>query len=284
MLRIAFAFIALFLTASVAFSQVSDGRLNTINKTKTIKIAYRTDATPFSYLNENKEPAGYTVDLCKLVVRSLEKQLGVQALEVKWVPVTTETRFEAVAKGAADMECGASTVTLSRMKQVDFSSFIFIESTGLVAKVDSGIGSFKDLAGKKIAVITGTTNERAVTAKNKEQQLNATIVAVKDRDDGIAALEGGRADAFASDKLLLVGAQFKKPQAFSMLPDDLSIERYAIVLPRGDWALRLAVNTGLAQILGNGDVLTIFNKWFSPIGLRPGFLLGATYILETLPE
>ena len=284
MLRTAFAFIALFLTASIAFAQASDGRLNTINKTKTIKIAYRTDATPFSYLNENKEPAGYTVDLCKLVVRSLEKQLGVQMLEVKWVPVTTETRFEAVAQGAADMECGASTVTLSRMKQVDFSSFVFIESTGLVVKVDSGIGSFKDLAGKKIAVITGTTNERAVTAKNKEQQLNATIVAVKDRDDGIAALEGGRADAFASDKLLLVGAQFKKPQAFSMLPDDLSIERYAIVLPRGDWALRLAVNIGLAQIFGNGDVLKIFNKWFSPIGLRPGFLLGASYILGTLPE
>ena len=134
MARIVSALIALVLTAGVASAQGIDGRLNAINKTKIIKIAYRTDAAPFSYVNENKEPTGYTVDLCKLVVRLLEKQLGVQEFDIQWVPVTTQTRFEAVANGTADMECGSSTATLSRMKQVDFSSFVFIESTGLVVK------------------------------------------------------------------------------------------------------------------------------------------------------
>jgi ABC-type amino acid transport substrate-binding protein len=284
MLRTAFALVALVLTAGTASAQTPDGRLGTIGKTHTIKIAYRTDAMPFSYLNEKKEPVGYTVDLCNLVVGALEKQLGAQALEIKWVPVTTETRFEAVASGAADMECGASTVTFGRMKQVDFSSFVFIESTGLVVKTGSGIASLKDLAGKKIAVIAGTSNERAVAARSKELQLNATLVAVKDRDDGVAALESGRADAFASDKLLLVGAQFKNPQAFAMLPDDLSVEPYAIVLPRGDWALRLAVNTALARVYGSGQVMTVFNKWFSQMGLRPGLLLGAAFALGALSE
>ena len=284
MLRAALAFISLVLTANAAFAQVPDGRLNSIIKTYTVKIAYRTDAVPFSFLNNNKEPAGYTIDLCNLVVRALEKQLGVQALEVKWIPVTTETRFEAVASGAADMECGASTATFGRMKQVDFSSFVFIESTGLVVKTGSGIGSFKDLAGKKIAVIAGTSNERAISARSKDLQLNTTIVAVKDREDGVAAVEGGRADAFASDKLLLVGAQFKNPQAVVMLPDDLSVEPYAIALPRGDWALRLAVNTALARIYGSGEVMAIFNKWFAQMGLRPGLLLGAAFALGTLPE
>jgi glutamate/aspartate transport system substrate-binding protein len=284
MVRIAFALIALILTAGLASAQGHDDRLNSINKTKIIKIAYRTDARPFSFLNENKEPAGYTVDLCKLVVRSLDKQLGVQEFDIQWVPVTTQTRFEAVANGTADMECGSSTATLSRMKQVDFSSFVFIESTGLVVKRDSNIRSFNDLAGKKIAVIAGTTNERAISEKNQRLNLNASIVEVTDRNDGIAALEGGRTDAFASDKLLLVSAQFKNPQALVMLPDDLSIEPYAIVLPRGDWALRLAVNTALARIYGNGEVLTIFNKWFSPVGLRPSLLLGAAFALGTLPE
>jgi glutamate/aspartate transport system substrate-binding protein len=284
MVRIAFALIALVLTAGIASSQGADGRLNTVNKTNTIKIAYRTDAAPFSYLNENKEPAGYTVDLCKLVVLRLEKQLGVQALEIQWVPVTTQTRFDAVANGIADMECGASTVTLGRMKQVDFSSFVFVESTGLVVKRESNIRSLIDLAGKKIAVIAGTSNERAVSEKNQQQNLNFRIVQVTDRNEGIAALEGGRADAFASDKLLLVGAQFNNPQAMIMLPDDLSMEPYAIVVPRGDWALRLAVNTALARIYGSGEIMAIFNKWFSPLGLRPSLLLGAAYALGTLPE
>jgi glutamate/aspartate transport system substrate-binding protein len=284
MARIAFALIALVLTAGLAPAQGPDDRLNSINKTKIIKLAYRTDARPFSFLNENKEPAGYTVDLCKLIVRSFGKQLGVQEFDIQWVPVTTQTRFEAVANGTADMECGSDTVTLSRMKEVDFSSFVFIETTGLVVKRDSNIRSFNDLAGKKIAVIAGTTNERAVSAKNQQLNLNARIVEVTDRNDGVAALEGGKADAFASDKLLLVGAQFKNPDAMVMLPDDLSMEPYAIVLPHGDWALRLAVNTALARIYGSGEVLTIFNKWFSPIGLRPSLLLGAAYALGTLPE
>jgi glutamate/aspartate transport system substrate-binding protein len=284
MARIAFALIALVLTISVASTQGVGGRLIEINKNKIIKIAYRSDATPFSYLNGNREPAGYTIDICKLVVRSLEKQLGVQLLEIQWVPVTTQTRFEAVANGTADMECGSSTATLSRMKEVDFSSFVFIESTGLVVKRASNIRRFNDLAGKRIAVIAGTSNERAVSVKNEQQKLNATIIHVTDREDGIAALEGGRADAFASDKLLLVGAQFKNPQALIMLPDELSMEPYAIVLPRGDWSLRLSVNTALAHLYGSGEVLTIFNKWFSQLGLRPGLLLGAAYALGTLPE
>jgi glutamate/aspartate transport system substrate-binding protein len=284
MVRIVHALLALVLTAGLASAQGPDDRLNAINKTKIIKIAYRTDARPFSFLNENKEPAGYTVDLCKLIVRSMGKQLGVQEFDIQWVPVTTQTRFEAVANGTADMECGSSTATLSRMKEVDFSSFVFVESTGLVVKRDSNIRSFNDLAGKRIAVIAGTTNERAVSEKNQLQNLKAQIVEVTDRNGGVAALESGGADAFASDKLLLVGAQFKNPKAMVMLPDDLSIEPYAIVLPRGDWALRLAVNTALARIYGSGEVLTIFNKWFSEIGLRPSLLLGAAYALGTFPE
>jgi glutamate/aspartate transport system substrate-binding protein len=284
MTRIAFSLIALVLTVGLASAQGTEGRLTTIDKAKIIKIAYRTDAAPFSFVNENKEPAGYTVDLCKLVVRSLENQLGVQGLDIQWVPVTTQTRFEAVANGTADIECGSSTATLSRMKQVDFSSFVFVESTGLVVKRDSDIHNFNGLAGKRIAVIVGTSNQRAISVKNQQQNLNAKIVEVADRNEGIAALEGGRADAFASDKLLLVGAQFKNPQALIMLPDDLSMEPYAIVLPRGDWALRLSVNTALAHIYGSGEALTIFNKWFSAIGLRPSLLLGAAFALGRLPE
>jgi ABC-type amino acid transport substrate-binding protein len=284
MMRAIVALIALVLTAGAASAQGTDGRLAAINKSKIIKIAYRTDARPFSFLSENKEQVGYTIDLCKAVVHSLEEQLGVPALNIQWVPVTTQTRFEAVANGTADMECGSSTATLSRMKLVDFSSFVFIESTGLVVKRGSGIARFNDLASKKIAVIAGTSNAQAVSVKNQQEKLNATMVEVTDRNDGVAALESGRADAFASDKLLLVGAQYENPQALVMLPDDLSIEPYAIVLPRGDWALRLAVNTALAHIYRSGNIMVIFDKWFSPLGLRPSLLLGAAYALGTFPE
>jgi ABC-type amino acid transport substrate-binding protein len=218
------------------------------------------------------------------VVASLEKQLKVGPLKVEWVPVTTQTRFEAVTSGKADLECGSSTVTLSRMKQVDFSNTVFVESTGLAVKSTAASVKLQDLAGKKIAVIAGTSNEKAMIAVNEKAQLKATLVPVKDRDEAVAALDAGRADAFASDKLLLVGTQFKDSQSFRMLPDDLSVEPYAIALPRGDWEMRLAVNTALAELYRSGAVLKIFDQWFGRVGLRPGLLLGSAYTLGALAD
>jgi ABC-type amino acid transport substrate-binding protein len=285
MFRVSAAFLALFFaTAASAQTQVpSNSRLKTIASTKVVKIGYRTDARPFSFVNDN-QPVGYSIDLCKLVVTSIEHQLGVGSLKIEWVPVTLQSRFSAVASGKADMECGSSTVTLGRMKEVDFSNFIFIESTGVVVSKVSNIRTFADMAGKRIAVGTGTTNEQAILTQLKTQKIEATVVSVKDGPEAVAMLEGGGVDGFASDKLLLVGARMKNPEAFVMLPDDLSVEPYAIVLPRGDWALRLAVNTGLAQIFRSGQVVNVFRGWFDRIGLQMSPVLRITYGLGSLSD
>jgi len=273
----------LFLIGWCTCVEAADSRLDRISQTKTIKIAYRTDATPFSFVKDN-EPAGYTIDICKIVVASMERRLNIQGLKTEWVAVTTQNRLEAVANGTVDMECGASTVTLGRMKQVDFSSFVFIQTTGLVTKTSSGIKRGADLAGKKIAVISGTTNEQAVNTINEKAQLKITVVPVKDRAEGISVLESGAADAFAGDKILLAAAQYENPQGLVMLPDDLSIEPYAIVLPLGDWNFRLAVNAGLADMYRRGAMVPIYQKWFSNIGLEPGVLLEALFVMGALAE
>jgi glutamate/aspartate transport system substrate-binding protein len=170
------------------------------------------------------------------------------------------------------------------MKDVDFSNVIFVESTGVVVPRASNLKNFSDMNGKKIAVISGTTNERAVRDQSLKDGLNITLVSVNNRDEGVAALEAGKVDGYASDKLLLVGNQMKNASAYMMLPDDLSIESYAIVVPRGDWALRLAVNTGLAQIYRGGQVVTVFKQWFDQIGLQPGVLMRAAVALGALPN
>jgi glutamate/aspartate transport system substrate-binding protein len=282
-IRIAVALLAFFAAASQALAL--DGRLKKIADSRTVNIAYRTDAMPFSYTDEKKEITGFTIDLCKRVVDSIAHQLNLKDLKINWVRVTVQTRFEAVAKGQADMECGSSTVTLSRLKQVDFSSYTFVESTGLLVKAASGLGSFADLAGKKIAVIAGTTNERAINAQLKRRQITATVVPVKSSDEAMAALASGKADAFASDKLLLVGAseKSKDPKSFNLLPDSLSFEPYGIALPRGDAAMRLAVNTGLAQIYGSGEIARIFDSWFAPFG-PPSDVMQMVYIMGTIPQ
>ena len=279
-----------FFSVTAASAQTSQtqipgtSRLKAIASAKTIKVAYRTDARPFSFVNEKNEPVGFTVDLCRLVVQSMQGQLGIPNIKIEWVPVTVQNRLSTVASGKADMECGSSTVTLGRMKDVDFSNFVFVESTGIVVTKASNVSKFSEMAGKKIAVAAGTTNERAIVEQLKLQKIDATVVSVKDGSEAIAALEAGKADAFASDKLLLVGANLKDPQAYTMLPDDLSVEPYAIVVPRGDWALRLAVNTGLAQIFRTGTVVAVFNGWFGQVGLQMSPVLRIMYGLGSLSD
>jgi ABC-type amino acid transport substrate-binding protein len=140
------------------------------------------------------------------------------------------------------------------------------------------------LGGKKIAVIAATTNELALKKELQRRQLQTSLVLVKDRQEGMAELESGTVDGFASDKLLLIGAQNAGASIYRMLPEDLSYEPYAITLPRGDWAFRIAVNRGLSQLYSSPQILDIYLKWFAAIGPRPDLLRAAVYIFGTFPE
>ena len=251
------AFAGFVLAGGVTLAQPIDGRLKTIQESATLRIAYRIDSRPFSYVDAHGQPVGYTIELCERVAKSLEKQLNV-TLTIKWVPVDTRTRFEAIVDGSADIECGSTTVSLSRMKIVDFSSVVFAESTGILVNSDKKIFTFNGMAGKKIGIIPGTTNAQAVRDQLARRKLNATLIEIRDRQEGIAALARGDLDGLASDKLVLLAlAGAAKLRNLSMLPDDLSFEPFAIMLPRGDWALRLAVNTVLAQMFRSGEIIGI---------------------------
>ena len=283
MRRLLLLAIAIAFAGDAALAQTFEGRLKQISETKIVKLAHRSDANPFSFVNAQGQPDGYTVDLCKFVVHSLEQQLSAK-LTIAWVPVDTQSRFDAVAAGRADMECGASTVSFERMAKVDFSSFVFMENTGLLVRTSSGISSVGDLGGKKIAAIAGTTNEFALKKELQRRQLQTSLVEVKDRQEGMAELASGAVDGFASDKLLLVGAQNAEASTYTLLPENLSYEPYAIALPRGDWAFRIAVNRGLSQLYSDPQIIDIYLKWFAAIGPRPDLLRAAVYIFGTFPE
>ena len=289
MSRRPFLVAALCLAPALALAQMAkapfDGRLKKIAETKTISVAYRTDALPFSFEGPDKAPAGYTIDLCKSIVGVIERQVGVSPLQVKWVPVTTQTRFTAVASGQADMECGASTMTLARLGQVSFSSLIYLDGTGLLVKASTPGTTLMDMSGKKIGVIAGTSNERALTEGLKSRVVTATLVPVKSREDGMAQLDAGAIDVFASDRVLLMGlvSQAKDQKAYALLVDALSYEPYAIALPRGDWAMKQAVDAALAQIYRSPAIGEIYGRWFGALG-APGPVLETMYGLGRIPE
>lgn len=277
------------LLAAACLLAVSAAHAQTIDKirsSKTVAIAYRTDSLPFSFEDPStKQPVGYTIDICKRIVASLDQQLKAGGLQIKWVPATAQNRMDLVTGRQADMECGSTTATLGRMERVDFSNLVFVDGGGLLVRVESGFKGLADMAGKKIAVIGGTTTEAALTNAMKTRLINAQIIPVKTREEGLAQLESRTVDAFASDRVLLVGLGIKAldPQKLTMLNEDFSFEPYAIVLPRGDAAFRLAVNRGLAQLYRSGEIGEIFNRYFGQFG-QPSVLLAAMYYLNAVPE
>jgi glutamate/aspartate transport system substrate-binding protein len=276
--------LGLVLAASYAHAQPLEGRLKVLQDSGTLKIAYRTDSPPFSFLDAQGQPTGYSIELCRRIAKSLERDLGL-SLTLKWVPVDTRTRFESIVAGTADIECGSTTVSLSRLKIVDFSNLIFTEGTGLLVKADVGIARLEDMGGKKIGVIAGSTNARAVKNQIERRKVDATLVEFTDREQGIAELSNGNLHGFATDKTVLQSlAMAAKLHGFIVLPEDLSFEPFAIMLPRGDAAFRLAINTGLAHVFRSGEIIDVYTRYFSGIAPRPSVWLGAVFTFGGLPD
>lgn len=265
--------------------QTAPNTLAKIKAAKSITVAFAADSLPFSYVETNNQPAGYSIDLCKRVIAGIGRAIDMPDLAVKWVVDTVPNRIAMIANGKADLECANTTQSLSRMKDVDFSSLIFVDGGGFMVRADSSINAFGDLAGKSIAVTSGTTTEARLRAMLKDRLVNAKIVLVKDGVEGTALLESSSVAAFASDKIKLIGlaAQAKDPKIFALLAEDLSFEPYAFMVPRNDSAFRLEVNRALTQIYLSGDMDQIFAKWLGKLG-RPSGLLAAMYLLYSIPE
>ena len=268
-----------------AFAQGAPDTLAKIKAAKAITVAFSGDSLPFSYVETNNQPAGYSIDLCKRVIASLGRTVGVPDLKINWIVDTVPNRVAAIASGKADLECANTTQSQARLKDVDFSNLIFVDGGGFLVRADSDVNGFSDLAGKSVAVTAGTTTEKRLEAMLKQRLINAKVVQVKDGVEGVALLESGAVAAFASDKIKLVGlaAQAKNPKAFALLSEDLSFEPYAFMLPRNDSAFRLEVNRALTQVYLSGEIDPIFNKWLGPLG-RPSGLLAAMYLLNAIPE
>jgi len=277
------SFLLAALLPLLTHAQATDKTLQRIRERKAITIAYRTDAAPFSSENDG-QPVGYSVDLCKRVVTSLEQQLKTQPLAVKWVPANVQTRFDLIRKGQVDMECGTTTATLSRMGEVDFSNPIWIDVTALLVRKASGARNLGGLAGKTIAVVGGTPNAQALEEALKKGLVNAKVVPAKSYDDAIALLEGGKADALAAGRVMLFGmaSKLKDGSQYEILDDEIGYVPYAIVLPLGATGLRQGVNRALSQIYSSDAISDIFRGTFG--NAKPPLALIIMYKLNTYPE
>ena len=274
---------------SPASAQEDSFVLKRIKERGVVNVGHREASIPFSYIGPDGKPIGYSIDLCMKIVERIKETIKAPNLQVKFVPVTSQTRIPLMANGTIDIECGSTTNNLTRQKQVDYLPVTFITGTKLASKKGSGITEIEDLNGKAIALSLGTTNEKAVKAVIEEKGLKVKIVNVKDHPQGWLSLETGRVDAYATDDVLLYGliSKSKDPAGYQVTGRFLSYDPYGLMVPRNDSTYRRLGTVVLSDLMRSGEMISIYDKWFNPgptnIKMPPSNTLIMAFEIQALP-
>lgn len=252
------------------------GTLDKIRETREITIAHRDASIPFSYLDDQKRPMGYAVELCQKIAKAIERELKIPSITVKYVAVSSATRIPAIVEGKAALECGSTTNTSERRKQVDYTIPHFISTSKFLVRTDANIEKIEDLRGKTVASTKGTTIIKTIQRLDAEQLLKIKIVETQDHGEAVALVFSKKADAFAMDDVLLYGlrANSIQPEALKIVGRAMTIEPYAIMLPKGDVEFKKIVDAEMRRIIQSGEIYSIYHKWFEQPIAPKGVVLG----------
>ena len=279
-----FALALLTAISVVGLATAAESTLANIKQTGTLKLGYRENSIPFSFVGDDKQPRGYSVDLCRIVAEDIGKQLDLPKLDVRWVPVTAQSRFEALKSGAIDIECGNSTQTLSRRADFDFSVMTFVDGAGLLFREGEVPSSIEAIKAQRVAVVAGTTTEKTLENLIATGKLGVLLLKVADHDAALNALKDRTATAYAADRTVLVTTALVRGQgqAFALATLQFSYEPYGLAMRR-DADLRLAVDRTLSRLYRTGEISPILARWFEPLG-KPNDALQAMFLINGLPE
>ena len=271
-----------FLTAPLSAQELT-GTLLQIQKSGKVKIGYRQSQPPMSFLDKDGTPVGYSIDLCNDIVTGIKKKIGGD-VDIEYVPVTAVERFDALNDNKIDILCGATTKTLSRGELVDFTQLTFVTGASFMTLKTTQI--MNNFDGKKIGVVKGTTTHVALKELFKDAEINAEIVLVDTTADGLNSMEEGKIDAISADQVVLIGLALDtgKPQNYSILPNLISYEPFALAVRRNDADFRLVADRVISQLYRTKKIVPIYNKWFGQFSSQMPTAFEAVIAINATPE
>ncbi|MBQ0931856.1 transporter substrate-binding domain-containing protein [Ideonella sp. 4Y16] len=247
-----------------ASAPLRGGTLGRIAETGTINLGHRESSVPFSYYDGKRQVVGYAHELMLRVVDEIKAELKLPALTLRLVPVTSQNRIPLVMDGTVDLECGSTSNTAERGRQVAFSTSFFVIGTRLLVRRGSPIKDFPDLVGRKVVVTAGTTSERLLRQWSEQPGRKVQLLAARDHDDAFRVLESGQVDALMLDDALLFGERAKaaRPDDWVITGTPMSQEAYGCMMRLGDPAFKAVVDRALTRLLQSGEAMSIYTRWF----------------------
>jgi len=252
--------------------------LQRLRDTGELRLGYRVDALPLSFVDDAGVPAGYTVEVCEDVGEKLRLALDLERLELLFVPVDTGDSLAAVTEGRVDLLCGATTVTIERRESVDFSLPTFVDGAAVLMPAGA-TPDIEALAGQRLGVRRSTTTEEALRATLAERGMEAEIVPFDEHQAGRDALAAGEIAAYFGDQSILIGLILTSgaPETFMLSNEMLTVEKQALAMPRGDGDFRLAVDRALSELYISGRMQQILETTLP--GVEPGLALRALFLI-----
>jgi ABC-type amino acid transport substrate-binding protein len=254
--------------------------LKRISETGTIRIGYVPDAPPLSFEDEEGNVVGYSIDLCRHIASAIRFDLGLEKIEIEFI-------ISAVEKHDVDIECGATTVTLSRRERIDFTLMTFITGSAVLSRKDKAISAIDQLDKKRIAVVSGTTTEDVVRRVAEVNDFRIKLTPIHTHDEGMELLNKGKVDGYASDRAMLIGQVFRNANVandYTMTRSALSFEPYAFMITRGDTEFRLAADRALASLYRTARIRRIYQNWFGRYGEPLSPIVEAMYQFQAVGE
>jgi ABC-type amino acid transport substrate-binding protein len=281
-----------FLILILSFaSSNADGHADTLKRvaeTAEFRIGYVPDAPPLSFTDSEGNVVGYSIDLCRRVAAAVRDELGLEKLDITFTPlITVEDRLSAIEDGDIDIECGTTTVTLSRRERVDFSLMTFITGSAVLSLQSDPIDRVDDLSGARIGVLGGTTTEDVLRRVMEINEFKIKLKLIASHNEGMELLNAGKIDGYASDRSMLIGQVFRNENAkkeYAMTRGVLSFEPYALMIPRGDSEFRLVTDKALASLYRGAGIRRLYHKWFGRYGEPLSPIVEAMYEFQAVGE
>lgn len=278
----------LVLMFAAANAENHNNTLERVLETGEFRIGYVPDAPPLSFRDSNGEVVGYSIDLCRHIASAVRNELGLEKIDIVYIPLESmEQRLSAIENGEVDIECGATTVTLTRRERVDFTLMTFITGSSVLSLKTNPIGNVDDVDGQKIAVLSGTTTEDVMRRVIEVNEFDVDLKLITSHDEGMELLNDRKVAGYASDRAMLIGQVFRNANAenqYEMTRSSLSFEPYAMMIPRGDTEFRLVADRALASLFRGARIRRVYHNWFGRYGEALSPIVEAMYQFQAVGE
>jgi len=279
---------SLLLMFATANAESHTDTLSRVLESGEFRIGYVPDAPPLSFRDGKGNVVGYSIDLCRHIASAVRDELGLEKIDIVYTPLESmEQRLGAIENGEVDIECGATTVTLSRRERVDFTLMTFITGSAVLSRKSSPIGNVDDVDGETIAVLSGTTTEDVMRRVIEVNEYDVTLKLITSHNEGMELLNSRQVAGYASDRAMLIGQVFRNANAenqYAMTRSSLSFEPYAMMIPRGDTKFRLVADRALASLFRGARIRRVYHNWFGRYGEPLSPIVEAMYQFQAVGE